>query len=130
MIPDKNLMISEAQEVLTTGYGTGIDFNAAAYANKNPRIRCVVNTTYSDGTSVAFAVVTNTTNTWDGTETTLSSVTAIVVATLAAGYVVFDIEIPRGMLRYGNVKYTVSGSPTAGAFDTYCLPDSPYGQST
>jgi len=121
MIIDYENELSDDQAVTDTAVSTNyIDFgDAKDHAKGNPlMLEVVVGTTCTSGGSatVTFALETDSTTTFTPDKSFLLA-SAVPVATLVAGYVVYRGSIPQGLLRYAQLKYTVATADlTAGTF--------------
>tara|TARA_R110000824_G_C15230756_1_gene678504 strand:- start:259 stop:666 length:408 start_codon:yes stop_codon:yes gene_type:complete len=121
MIIDYENEFSDAQAVTNTAVSTNyIDFgDAKDHSKGNPlMLEVVVETACTSGGSAVVTVAlesdTTTTITPDKSQ---ALATAIPVATLVAGYVVYRGAITEGLLRYAQIKYTVATADlTAGTF--------------
>lgn len=132
MIIDKNLVMSDAQEVLTTTESKDnadpaveqhIDTLAAGDAiSPGARLHVLVDTKFvGEGATLTIALETGTTS---DCGTAIFTTAALAVGTLTAGAVLVDIVIPKGVLQYLRMYYTVGSGPfTAGNIDARIVLD-------
>lgn len=114
MIPDANLLLSDAQAVTASAASTSIvDQLAAGDAYKAPWVEFLVNTTFtSNGATIQLQIQTDSDSAF-GTAVNLFETGALAVADLVAGYRV-RVRIPQGAKRYLRAYYTVASGPAAG----------------
>lgn len=124
MIIDDFLVMSNAQEVLATAASTShIDTLAAGDAiSPGARLHVLVNTLFetADVGTLTIALQTGATTAYG---TTLFTTSALGAASLTAGAVLIDIVIPKGVLRYLRMYYTVANNFTAGKIDARIVLD-------
>ena len=125
---DAYLVMSDAQEVLTTAASTSfIDTLAAGDAiSPGARLKILVNTAFTTGDSADLTVALQTDDNSDfSSATTLTTTSALAVTSIdAIGDSITDIVIPPVCERYVRVYYTVgTGSFTAGKLDARIVLD-------
>ncbi|MEI6083987.1 MAG: Bbp16 family capsid cement protein [Verrucomicrobiota bacterium] len=127
MIIDNELYLSKAQAVTTgaTDSTNKIDLGAAGDATDCEMFLVIgVNTTATSGGSGTVAFSVQTCATIGGSYTKMVETAAIPVATLVAGYYPLRVRIPRGLLEFVKVVYTVATADlTAGKFDAFLTPE-------
>jgi len=125
---DAYLVMSDAQEVLTTAASTSfIDTLAAGDAiSPGARLKILVNSAFTTGDSADLTVALQTDDNSDfSSATTLTTTSALAVTSIdAIGDSITDIVIPPVCERYVRVYYTVgTGSFTAGKLDARIVLD-------
>jgi len=125
---DAYLVMSDAQEVLTTAASTSfIDTLAAGDAiSPGARLKILVNIAFTTGDSADLTVALQTDDNSDfSSATTLTTTSALAVTSIdAIGDSITDIVIPPVCERYVRVYYTVdTGSFTAGKLDARIVLD-------
>ena len=129
MIIDNFLVMSDAQEVLTTAASESyIDTLAAGNALvPGARLKVIVNTAFttSDSATLTVALQTDSDSGFATALATLLTTSALAVTSIdAIGDNILDIQIPVGMLRYLRMYYTVgTGSFLTGKVDARIVLD-------
>ena len=127
MIMDEFLVMSDAQAVTASIASTDyIDTLAEGDAiTPGARLHVLVNTLFetSDVGTLTIALQTDAATTFDTGPTTLFTTSALGAASLTAGSVLIDIVVPKGVLRYLRVYYTVANTFTAGNIDARIVLD-------
>lgn len=128
MIIDNFLVLSDAQAVTVTDASDDyVDSLAAGDAvAPGARLHVLVNTLFvtGDSATLTIALQTDAASTFDTGPTTLVTTSAIAVASLTAGAVLLDVQIPPLCERYIRVYYTVgTGSFSAGNIDARIVMD-------
>jgi hypothetical protein len=128
MIIDNNLVLSNAQQVLSSGASTDY-INALAAGDAvapGARLHVLVNTLFVTANSATLQVSLQSADNADFTDAvTHAQTSAIAVASLTAQAVLFDIQIPPSLVdQYIRVYYTVgTGVFTAGNVDARIVID-------
>ena len=118
MLLDAALFFSDEQAVTATAVSTTkLDMGATDMGNGNPLTLAVAvgEDAFAGGTSLSAAL--QHCATVGGTYTDVISTPAIVLASLTAGKVIEMGTVPCGTLQFLAMKYTVSGTMTAGAIN-------------
>lgn len=131
MIIDAFLVMSDAQDEVhaqTTHESTShIDTLAAGNAiSPGARLHVLVNELFetADAATLTVALQTDPESDFSDGPTTLFTTAAIAVAALTAGAVLADIVVPKGVLRYLRILYTVgTGTFTEGKIDARIVLD-------
>ena len=115
---DSQLLFSDNQAVTTTAASTNVvkiangDLKEVAFGNKLPLL-IQVTEDFAGCTSITASVETSATEDFSSSSTLISTA-AIAVASLVAGYKFPIGEVPAGNKGYLRLKYSVSGTATAG----------------
>ena len=112
MIFDKSLLFSNDQAVTATAASTNVvDLGVSRDIGIGTPIEVwcsVTNTTVSAGSTTLVVDLQTDTDVAFGTAVNLITTAAIAKATLVAGYEIFKIKMPMGVLRYLRLNYTVA----------------------
>jgi hypothetical protein len=132
MLIDKFATFADAQSIIGTAAAripsTTYDATKAgdALAGSEQKLRIQIQDTVlasGGAANVTFSLETHTADSFTSERTVLWKSAAIPKATLVAGYVVADLVIPPGMLRYVNVVAVPdTHDTTAGAIDAFVTP--------
>lgn len=120
---DNDNVMSDEQAVTASAASTDVIDLGAAGASNARDLRLVVDVTEavtaSGGATVTFQLQTDSVSGF-GSVQTLVETAAIGKATLVAGYRAWEITLPKDVLRYVRVYYSVGSGPlTAGKFKAY-----------
>ncbi len=117
MILDLEAILSDDQAVTsgTTDSTNVIELPRRSYPGQPMRLLIQVTTDFTGGTSIAFDLETDTVAAMSSPDD-IATVTAVVTATLVAGYTVNIPFVPRDNQEFISLEYTVVGTMTAGNF--------------
>jgi len=124
---DNETVLGEGQAVTSAAVNsTNVLKTGAGDAVVNPFIISKVSTAFAGGTSLQIELQTASDEAFTSPKTLISK-TAL-LADLTANAEVVNERIPYGGLGYYRVKYTPTGTFTAGAIDSYIVPQADMGK--